>query len=197
MFHALIIEDHPLFRQALSQLLRNTLGADIMLTADAEQGLTVLKENQTLNLVVMDLGLPGLLNGYAAVSAVRQQHATIPILVVSGSDDADTKQAVLDAGANAYLVKTATATVFENTLKQLVGHHATSSHQRLTSRQREILLFLCEGLSNKEIGRKLKLSDATVKMHMTAVLRALGVHTRTQAVLSAKQLGLDVTTQDV
>jgi DNA-binding NarL/FixJ family response regulator len=192
MLQVLVIEDHPLFQQALVQLLRSTLGAEALLANDAEQGLATLRAQTDIELVVMDLGLPGALKGSAAVTAVRLAHPEMPILVVSGSDDPDTVQSALAAGADAYIIKTASMDAFGQTLRQLVGNGSEVSQHRLTDRQREILRLLCEGLSNKEIGRKLDLSDATVKMHMTAVLRALGVSTRTQAALSARKLGLDV-----
>jgi len=192
MPHVLVIEDHPLFRQAMVQLIRSTLAAETSLATDAEQGLQVLQGPTVVDLVVMDLGLPGTLKGRSAVEAVRQVRPGLPILVVSGSEEPEVVQAALAAGADAYLVKTASTEAFGLTLRQLVGS-AAAEHpaQRLTERQREILALLCEGLSNKEIGRKLDLSDATVKMHMTAVLRGLGVSTRTQAVLAARQAGLD------
>lgn len=191
MPQVLVIEDHPLFRQALVQVLRSTLGAEALLCGDAEEGLALLERTPDIDLVVMDLGLPGALRGCEAVRAVRRQSAQVPVLVMSGSDETDTMEATLAAGADAYLVKTASTDHLGQVLRQLLGRQADHSGPRLTERQRDILRLLCEGLSNKEIGRKLDLSDATVKMHMTAVLRALRVSTRTQALLAARQLGLD------
>ena len=192
MPQVLVIEDHPLFRQALVQVLRSALGAEAMLCGTAEEGLDQLARTPQIDLVVMDLGLPGALRGCEAVRAVRQA-AQVPVLVMSGSDEADTMEETLAAGADAYLVKTASTDHLSQVLRQLLGGQAERRSPRLTDRQRDILRLLCEGLSNKEIGRKLDLSDATVKMHMTAVLRALGVSTRTQALLAARQLGLDAT----
>ena len=188
MLHALVIEDHPLFKLALIQLLKGR-GVIISLSDDAESSLHVLKEQPQLDLVVMDLCSPGALKGCEAVSAVRQACLSTPILVVSGGDDAHVEQEVLAAGANAFLDKTASPEAFEATLRQLVGDCCDLTQHRLTERQQEVLSFLCEGLSNKEIARQLDLSDATVKMHMTAILRAFGVSTRTQAVLTANELG--------
>ena len=193
MVRVLIIEDHPLFRLALVQLLKGQ-GATVFLSDDVENSLQVLKEQRQFNLVVMDLGLPGALKGCEAVSAVRQACLSIPILVVSGRDDEHVEQEVLTAGANAFLVKTASPAAFEIKLRQLVGTWSDLTQHRLTERQQVVLRFLCEGLSNKEIARQLDLSDATVKMHMTAILRALEVRTRTQAILTANELGL-LTTQ--
>ncbi len=190
MCRVLIVEDHPLFCQALVQVVRSILDADICLVASAEEALSQMANDSHWDMVIMDLGLPGQLKGPSAVSAIRGR-IDVPLLVVSGNDDPRTVREAMEAGANAYLTKTSSTEQFAQTLKELMGERKlTAQRRRLTDRQREILGLLCEGLSNKEIGRKLDLSDATVKMHMTAVLRALGVSTRTQAVLAARVQGL-------
>lgn len=191
MYRVLIIEDHPLFCQALVQVVRSILNAEIGLVSSAEEGLAQLTEDPGWDLVIMDLGLPGALKGTQAVSSIRRC-TDVPILVVSGNEDPLAVRDALAVGANAYLAKTASTELFAQTLRPLLGARETRAPaRRLTERQREILGLLCEGLSNKEIGRKLDLSDATVKMHMTAVLRTLGVSTRTQAALAARAQGLN------
>ncbi len=191
MYRVLIVEDHPLFCQALVQVVRSLLNADTCLVGSAEDGLAHLASDADWDMVIMDLGLPGALKGTLAVSSIRGR-TDVPLLVVSGDDDPRTVREALAAGANAYLAKTASTEQFAQTLRQLLGERRLPAPaRRLTERQREILGLLCEGLSNKEIGRKLDLSDATVKMHMTAVLRTLGVSTRTQAALAARAQGLN------
>lgn len=191
MYRVLIVEDHPLFCQALVQVVRSILNADTCLVSSAEEGLAHLAGDTSWDLVIMDLGLPGELKGTQAVSSIRRC-TDVPILVVSGNEDPLTVRDALAVGANAYLAKTASTEMFAQTLRPLLGaREAPAPAHRLTGRQREILGLLCEGLSNKEIGRKLDLSDATVKMHMTAVLRAMGVSTRTQAALAARAQGLN------
>lgn len=188
---ALVIEDHPLFRNALVHLIRPVLDVELCLASTAEEGLEILEQEAEIRLVVMDLGLPGPLRSAAAVAAVRQARPDVPLLVVSGTEDAAGIEAALAAGANAYVSKAASANELSDALRKLAAVGGREVPKDLTRRQHEILCLLCDGLSNKEIGRKLDLSDATVKMHMTAILRALGVLSRTQAVLIARSLGLD------
>ncbi|HZX31950.1 MAG TPA: response regulator transcription factor [Rhodocyclaceae bacterium] len=188
---ALVIEDHPLFRNALVHLIRPVLDVELCLATNAEEGLEILDQESEIRLVVMDLGLPGPLRSAAAVAAVRKARPDVPLLVVSGTEDDAGIEAALAAGATAYVSKSASATELSDALRKLAAGGRRDEPKSLTRRQHEILCLLCEGLSNKEIGRKLDLSDATVKMHMTAILRALGVLSRTQAVLIARSLGLD------
>lgn len=194
MTHVLVVEDHPLFRNALVYLIRSAFNAELHLASDAEEGLEILSNAELpISLVVMDMGLPGPIKGSEAVAAVRQARPSVPLLVVSGTADEHEIASALAAGANGYVSKTATTEEIDAALRSMVAcTDERDTPRRLTDRQREILGLLCDGLSNKEIGRKLDLSDATVKMHMTAVLRALGVATRTQAVLAARSLGLDL-----
>lgn len=194
MTHVLVIEDHPLFRNALVYLIRSSLNAELHLACTAEEGLSILANpEQPIAMVVMDMGLPGEIKGSEAVAAVRQARPAVPLLVVSGTADDHEIAAALAAGATAYVAKTSSTEEIDAALRRMVRTtDDRDAPMRLTDRQQEILRLLCDGLSNKEIGRKLALSDATVKMHMTAVLRALGVATRTQAVLAARSLGLDV-----
>jgi DNA-binding NarL/FixJ family response regulator len=195
MTHVLVVEDHPLFRNALVYLIRSAFNAELHLACTAEEGLEILSDEELpIALVVMDMGLPGDIKGSEAVAAVRRARPTVPLLVVSGTADEHEIAAALAAGANGYVSKTSSTEEIDAALRRMVTcDEDRDAPKRLTDRQHEILRLLCDGLSNKEIGRKLTLSDATVKMHMTAVLRALGVATRTQAVLAARSLGLDVT----
>jgi DNA-binding NarL/FixJ family response regulator len=190
---ALIVEDHPLFRDALAQLARAVLGEPPLLADSAEAGLRLLsaaaQDMASLPaVIVLDLNLPGL-RGVAAIAAFRTAVPGVPVLVVSGSDDPADRTAAEAAGAR-YVAKTAPTDILADALRQ-ASDSPCQPATRLTPRQREILILLCQGLSNKEIGRRLDLADPTVKMHMSSVLRALGVASRTQAVLVAKGLGLD------
>ncbi len=192
MTTVLIIEDHPLFLNALAHLTRSVLGVEPLLANSAEAGLQVIGENLDPDLIIMDMGLPGQLKGRDAVLAVRSACPGVPLLVVSGSEGLANMNDALGAGADGYASKTSSTTELADAIRRAAARSADPAPPRLTDRQREILRLLCNGLSNKEIGRHLGLSDATVKMHMTAVLRSLGVATRTQAVLMARDLGLDM-----
>ena len=188
---ALIIEDHPLFSNALVHLTQSVLGTEPRLVKSAEAGLDALKEDTGIQLVIMDLGLPGILKGSEAVSAIRAARPNIFLLVVTGAEDPADLNAALAAGANACICKTAPTCELAEAIRQAAAKTHDCKAPRLTERQHEVLRLLCNGLSNKEIGLRLNLSDATVKMHMTAILRSLNVATRTRAVLTARALGLD------
>jgi len=189
---ALIIEDHPLFRNALVHLTRTVLGTEPKLAGNIEAGMQVLSEDKSVTLIIMDLGLPGALTGSLAVSKIHAAHPRIPLLVVSGSEDASDISAALAAGANAYVSKKSEIAQIADRIRQMAESTNNSKVTQLTERQHETLRLLCGGLSNKEIGRQLDLSDATVKMHITSIFRALDVVTRTQAVLVGRSLGLDL-----
>lgn len=188
---ALIIEDHPLFGTALLHLAHSVLGVQPHLVSSAEAGLAAIDDHAGLGLVIMDLGLPGKLKGKEAVAAVRAACVDVPLLVVSGAEDAAEIEAALAAGAHAYISKRSSDKELADAIRQTTAQPSTGDlAHRLTERQQEILRLLCDGLANKEIADRLGISEATIKMHMTAVLRALGVASRTQAVLAARRLGL-------
>lgn len=194
MTHVLVVEDHPLFRNALVYLIRSAFSAEVHLASTAEEGLAILSNDEPpIALVVMDMGLPGQLKGSEAIASVRRARPDVPLLIVSGTADEHEIAAALAAGANGYISKTSTNEEIDAALRRMVTPaEDRDTPKPLTERQQEILRLLCDGLTNKEIGRRLALSDATVKMHMTSILRSLGVATRTQAVLAARGLGLDV-----
>lgn len=187
---ALIVEDHPLFRNALAHLARSVLGSEPRVAGSAEEGLRLHAEcADAPALVILDLNLPQL-KGAAAIAAFREACPGVPLLVVSGSED-PADRALAEAGGARYVSKTASTEDLAAAIRAALASHRLPA-ARLTQRQREILVLLCQGLSNKEIGRRLDLADPTVKMHMSSVLRALDVATRTQAVLVARSLGLDM-----
>lgn len=163
-----------------------------------------LAGKHAFDFAVVDLGLPDAA-GIPALHRFRQAQPDLPVVVFSASCDRETIMSALDAGAMGFIPKTATSDVLLNALRLVfsgsiyVPHEALAGRDapprigpELTPRQMEVMQMLLLGLSNKRICRQLDISENTVKVHMTAVLRALGAENRTQAVLNAAQLGIRV-----
>ena len=165
-------------------------------------------------LVLLDLGLPGM-SGLMALETFRARYPQLPVVVISASDDRANVMAALDLGAMGYIPKTLSSTVILGALRLVAsgGIYVPSSvlrregetapahsekapaEQRMadiafTERQTEILCLLLKGLPNKLICREMNLAEGTVKVHISAILKILGVANRTQAVLAASRLGL-------
>jgi DNA-binding NarL/FixJ family response regulator len=174
-----------------------------------------LAEDAALDLLLLDLCLPGV-QGLELFEEIRRDYPMLPVVVLSGLDDAGTVQSVLAGGAVGFIPKSSSHAVMVNALRLILaggrylppeliapdldrGAMASAGATRalfsvsdlgLTERQREVLVYLAQGKSNKQICRELGLAEPTVKIHVSAVLKALGVTTRTQAVVKINQLGL-------
>jgi DNA-binding NarL/FixJ family response regulator len=201
---ALVVEDHPLYRDALVLLLKGIFGeAGVRAASSAEDGLRLAEGLPGLDLVLLDPGLPGI-NGVEAVAAFRRRWPELPIIAISASEDRRDAAAALRAGAIAFVSKAASTEIVSDLVRRVRAGQVTESTwitasgigsldestQDLTPRQREILVLLCQGHPNKEIGLRLGLAEVTVKMHVSSVFRFLGVANRTQAVLAARRIGL-------
>lgn len=201
---ALVVEDHPLYRDALSHLLRPFFGDERTLRAStAEEGMRIARDTNDLRLVLLDMGLPGI-SGSEAIKIFRKLCPAATLLVVSASDDRRDVAAALSSGATLFVSKALPSTMLINAVERVLSGQisepewvtptgslaVTSSNGDLTTRQCEILELLAKGLSNKDIGLRLSIAEITVKMHVSSIFRVLGVANRTQAVLAARRLGL-------
>lgn len=212
---ALIIEDHPLYRDALTQLLLAALGesVEILVASSAEQGLDLARGRIDLRVVLLDPGLPGL-KGPHAIAALREVIGETPIIAVSASEERRHAAAILREGACAFVSKAVhtellAAVVMRAlnaeiadpewvtpTFSGVIPEEDDPQRSPLTQRQEEILLLIAQGYANKEIGQRLNLAEPTVKMHVSAIFRALNVASRTQAVRAARQLGWTAALED-
>lgn len=203
----LVVDDHPLFREGLGGLLAQLLPGSAVLGADdAHAGLQLAEQHPNIRLVLIDRNLPRM-NGLAALPLFRQLLPAARLVVVSADEQAADARAALAAGAQGFLPKSARPSVIQNALKLVLDgsvyvppllldeqframgtdNAGAVDEHGLTQRQRQVLEKLCAGRSNKEIARDLNLAENTVKVHISAIFRALNVVSRTQAVLSARE----------
>ncbi len=207
----IVADDHPLFRVALQQALTQTLGRVRLLEADSFTALQqVVESHPDADLVLMDLRMPGS-NGFSGLAHLRGQYPTLPVVVISAFEDAKVVYRALDHGAAGFIPKSAPlATLAEALRAVLAGEEwlppglpprstRTSETERdyarrlaqLTPQQYRVLELMTDGLLNKQIADRLQVSEATVKAHVTAILRKLGVHSRTQAALAFRSLAVE------
>lgn len=210
----LLADDHPLMREGVRHVLAQLDESVTLLEAqDFPTLYAVADAHADLDLALVDLNMPGL-PGIEGVAQFRSRHPAIPLVVLSASESRHDIQRVLDVGALGYIPKASPPAVMLTALelvlsggiyvppvllepeRGLAGHDAAAfaalHHAGLTTRQLEVLRLLVQGCPNKVIARKLDLTEGTVKIHVTAIFRALGVANRTEAVLAAQRLGLDI-----
>jgi DNA-binding NarL/FixJ family response regulator len=209
----LLADDHTLFREAMLHPLRQLdEHAEIFQAGTATQALTIAEQKNDLDLVLLDLNMPGM-DGLTAVMTFRDRFPELPLVVLSASEEHENIQAVLDAGAMGFVPKSSSTQVMLGALRLVMSGGpyippmllqraqyaidppskvasrtipAAGLMDDLTPRQYEVLEALAEGLSNKLIGRKLELSEGTVKVHLAAIFRALDAKNRTDAVIRAQ-----------
>lgn len=199
----LVVDDHALVREGLRQVLKG-LGelTHILEACDGRQALALADANDDLDLVLLDFHLPDM-GGLEAIDALASKHPELPILVLSGTVDPHLVREVLARGAAGFLPKSGLSEELLQTTRRVLSGEihvptpwptpqrptTTRPPPSITPRQQEVLALLLAGYSNKAMGRLLGLSDETVKNHVSAILRAFGVATRTQAVMAASRLG--------
>ncbi len=216
--HILLVDDHTLFREALLHVLKQLDEQVMVLEAtDASEAAQIIPHSRNLDLVLLDIDLPGV-DGLTALPDLRELAPTVPIVVLSGSENALDVQRALDNGSVGYIPKSCSSHEMLNALRMvlqgdifvppkllsklgkepLISDAPTDnsdSKPLLTSRQVEVLELMAQGLPNKSIARTLNVAEGTVKLHVAAILRALGARNRTHAVTEATSRGL-ISTND-
>jgi DNA-binding NarL/FixJ family response regulator len=205
-----IADDHPLFRGALKQALAGIADvATILEAGDFEATKALVAANEDVDLVLLDLSMPGA-SGLSGLISLRGIHSAVPMVVVSAHDDAETIRRALELGASGFISKSASmeeiraavTTVLSGGITAPVGidlgverdpeiSDLIKRLQSLTPQQARVLGMLAEGLLNKQIAYELGVSEATIKAHVSAVLQKLGVDSRTQAVILLSKIGSD------
>jgi len=216
----LVVEDHVLMREALSGVLKELKGdaAVIVEAPDSRQAMRLIEQNPDVELVLLDLGLPDR-DGFEILSELAERYPTISVVVHSAHQDRERVMKALDLGAIGFIPKSAQREVMLSAFNLIFsggiyippeildrGQATPMSAQTrpasslkppvsaadlgLTERQMEVLALMMRGKSNKAICRVLDLAEPTVKIHVSAILKALKVANRTEAVLRAAALGL-------
>lgn len=195
----LIVDDHPLYREGLAALVAQAFpGAQVEQAGDADAAFAALARDPAFDLMLLDLAMPGL-DGRAALRRLHVQLPALVVVVISASEDAAAANECIALGARGFFSKSARRAALACALEAVIdggvvmaptARRASSSAAGLTPREREVLEHLGQGDSNKAIARRLEISEATVRVHLTAVYRELGVASRTQALLEARRRGL-------
>lgn len=199
MVQVLIVDDHELFAEALAGVVRKMEPQAQVVTASSAEAALEALAGSAFDLVLLDLGLPGL-RGAAAFDAVVAKAGVAPTVVVTGSEPGIDVAALIKKGARGFLHKRSNAAELASALRYILdgGTHvpATLLDMRrapdvaLTPRQTEVLRLLVKGASNKEIADVLGCAEATVRVHVSTLLRLLAVENRTQAATAAVALRL-------
>lgn len=206
----LIADDHPLYREALRAVVPQACPEVELHESSCEaEVLEQVAADVAFDIIILDLNLPGA-TGLSCVKQVREHLPHTPILIVSALDDPRIISEAVLAGATAYVPKSATRDVLVDAIRTTLaggtylpaaavvalrnsqaerkGHGETALEQELTSRQLRVLDLLAQGLSNKRIARELDIAEITVKAHVSAILKKLGVENRVQAAMDARKL---------
>ena len=203
----LIADDHPLFRQALMLAVQRAVpGARIVEAGTLAGAARAVEAAEGLRLILLDLKMPGAV-GYSGIALLHAERPDVPILVVSSAEGAAAAEEVRAFGAIGFLRKDSDLGAIEDAIARAIQAQPPTAAPApeeqpiaairetvagLTPTQLKVLLAVLDGQLNKQIAHSLGMSEATVKAHMTAIMRKLDVRNRTQAALVARSLGLDL-----
>ena len=208
----LIVDDHVLIREALRGVLKQLKReAAIFEASSSGQAIRIVEEHPDISLILLDIKLPDR-DGLSVLRELRDRHPTIAIIILSSWDDQDTVKRAFKLGAQGFITKTTEREVMLNAIELVFSGgiyipseilEETMSPRladkpetrdflkslRLTDRQIEVLALLTEGKSNKVIANTLNMAVPTVKNHITVVLKALSVTSRTEAIIKVGEVG--------
>lgn len=190
-----VIDDHPLMREAVVMLLRRMRPGANIVELDRIGGVeSAVKQHGTPDLICLDLKLPDT-TGTSGVVELKKRFPETPLAVLSASPAADAEEACVEAGADIYIEKSSGAQEIGNALRALLSadgqfEELTPTDSKLSKRQKQLIVMLDRGLSNREIADELGISEHTVKVHLWRLFRRLGVKSRTQTIHYARTHGL-------
>lgn len=202
----LVADDHPLFRTALREAIKPVVPGARVLEADSFSALqNALKHNGPPDLALLDLNMPGV-RGFSSLLFMRSEHPTVPVVVVSGYEEPEMIRRVFDFGAKGFIPKTASLETMGLAIRAALNGDTWAPPEikpadgvpadralaekvaSLSPQQLRVLLLLADGRLNKQIAGELGITEATVKAHVTAILRKLELRRRTQAAVLAQRL---------
>lgn len=194
----LIADDHPLFRDALAQIVTSTLPQAQVVECGCIEDAQAALSRQDFELILLDVNMPGM-NGMAGLLALRNSAPATPVVIVSGREDRETVDQAMGCGAAGFIPKSLSRDGMRNalcavlageiSLPQEAGLEGTPDRHAavaaLSGQQRRVLEMISAGKANKIIAYELSISESTVKAHVTAILRKLNLRSRIQAALYA------------
>lgn len=205
----IIADDHPLFRGALRQALGDIAAqADIIEAGSFEAARSAASSHPEADLMLLDLAMPGV-SGFSGLMSLRAEFASLPIIIVSATDDGSTIRRALQLGASGFISKSSGLDEIRQAIETVLDggvwvpdgvEHSVEEDpavaelmerlKTLTPQQSRVLSMLAEGLLNKQIAYELGVSEATIKAHVSAILLKLNVDSRTQAVIKLGKVNM-------
>ena len=205
-YRLLIADDHPLFRGAMREAVSGLVEGAIAEAGSFDDVTGMLEKGNDFDLIFLDLTMPGM-RGFSGLMYLRAQYPSVPVVVVSATEDPATIRRCMEFGASGFIPKTLGIEAMRNAVSRILDGgvwtppdvdlrvsadgETTELMARmatLTPQQVRVLMMLSEGLLNKQIAYQLGVSEATVKAHVSAILQKLGVESRTQAVIAAAKI---------
>ena len=205
--HIIIADDHPLVRGALRQTVTSALAnAHVREAGDLTSLGEALGCGEPVDLVLLDLAMPGV-SGFSGLLYLRSQHPEIPVVVISATEDRTIMRRCIEVGAAGFIPKGTEVAAMRDAIRAVLSGEIWAPEDldltvptdagvadmmrrlaSLTPQQLRVLMMLSQGLLNKQIAYALKVSEATVKAHVSAILQKLGVDSRTQAVIAVSKI---------
>ncbi len=206
-YQFVVADDHPLFRGAMREAVSTLFEpADVFEAGGLDDLQALLEREADMDLVLLDLTMPGV-RGFSGLLFLRAQFPGVPVVIVSANEEPDVIRRCMEFGASGFLPKTLDVEIMRSAIRSVLdggvwtppdvdlsGEADAATRDlvarlaTLTPQQVRVLMMLSEGLLNKQIAFELKVSEATVKAHVSAILQKLGVESRTQAVIAASKI---------
>lgn len=198
---AIVADDHPLFRSALKHAVLSVLGDNILESASFDETLDLLKIHQNMELVFLDLNMPGN-QGLTGLTILRNNYPDVLVVIVSADERPEIIKKAIDFGSSGYIPKSTPLPIITQAVEQILEGQIwvpedmlndveqlnntqyitfASRLEKLTPHQLRVLQLMADGLLNKQIAYELQVSESTIKQHVSAVLNKLGFNNRTQA----------------
>ena len=198
---AIVADDHPLFRSALKHAVLSVLGDNILESASFDETLDLLKIHQNMELVFLDLNMPGN-QGLTGLTILRNNYPDVLVVIVSADERPEIIKKTIDFGSSGYIPKSTPLPIITQAVEQILEGQIwvpqdmlndvkqlnndeyitfASRLEKLTPHQLRVLQLMADGLLNKQIAYELQVSESTIKQHVSAVLNKLGFNNRTQA----------------
>ncbi len=189
----LIVDDHPVYRDALHQFLTRKFfssGNQVFSASSIAEGLQIVRSKKSNWIILLDLLIPDSENQLFGINAFKKLNEVVAIAAISGLEKESLEKECIDAGCSIFIPKSSdTSYIYESLCKLMDISPENAKLEQLTDRQKQILTHISNGDSNKMIAYSLNISEQTVKIHLGDIFKKIKVFNRTQAVIKAKENG--------